>query len=77
MMTIETTAISGDHKTQLISDGLHAFVVVFVVICTTLLACLNIGLPQDVIGTVFGGAIGYAAGRAGSIARSRVNRADE
>jgi hypothetical protein len=63
--------ITGDHKTQLISDGLHGVVVLFVVVCTTVLAILGSTLPQDVIGTVYGGAIGYAAGRAGNIASRR------
>lgn len=54
-------------RTQLLSDCIHAGVVVFVVVCTTVLAALGTGtIPQDVIGAVFGGAIGYAAGRAGS-----------
>ena len=63
--------ISGDHKAQLISDGIHGFVVVFVVLATSVLAALRSAIPIDVVGTVFGGAIGYAAGRAGNIARSR------
>ena len=69
-MTLNTPAISGSHKTQLISDSIHAFVVLSVVAAVTILAALQIGLPPDVIGTVYGGAIGYAAGRAGNIARS-------
>lgn len=63
--------ITGDSKTQLVSDALHAFVVLIVVVCVTYLASANVGLPQDVIGTVYGGAIGYAAGRAGSIGARR------
>lgn len=62
--------ISGTHKTQLISDAIHAFVVLCVVTAVSILAALKIGLPPDVIGTVYGGAIGYAAGRAGNITRS-------
>lgn len=61
--------ISGSHKTQLLSDAIHAFVVLVVVLSATFLAGLHAGIPQDVLGTVYGGAIGYAAGRAGNVAR--------
>lgn len=63
----ELTAIQ---RTQLLSDGLHALVVVVVVLCTTALAVFSTSLPNDVIGTVYGGAIGYAAGRAGNVRAS-------
>lgn len=73
MMSSSEPWISGDHKTQLLSDLLHALVVVIVVVATTLLALLHAGIPEDITGTVFGGAIGYAAGRAGQVSRSRGN----
>lgn len=67
-----TGQLSGAHKTQLASDMIHAIVVLVVVFCVTVLASLKVGLPPDVIGTVYGGAIGYAAGRAGNVAKSPV-----
>jgi hypothetical protein len=56
-------------RTQLISDIIHAAVVITVVLCTTMLALFagQSHIPQDVIGAVYGGAIGYAAGRAGNV----------
>lgn len=63
--------VSATNKTQLLSDLLHATVVTIVVLSASILAALNVGLPQDVLGTVYGGAIGYAAGRAGNVARDR------
>lgn len=65
-----SSQLSGTHKTQLLSDALHAAVVLAVVTCVTVLAFAKVGLPPDVIGTVYGGAIGYAAGRAGNVTRS-------
>ena len=67
---MNSSQLSGTHKTQLLSDALHAAVVLAVVTCVTVLAFAKVGLPPDVIGTVYGGAIGYAAGRAGNVTRS-------
>ena len=75
-MMLRSPQISGAHKTQLLSDFLHAAVVLTVVLCaTTLTAFDGAHLPPDVLGTVYGGAIGYAAGRAGNITRTRMDDA--
>jgi phosphate/sulfate permease len=63
--------VNGDQKTQLLSDLIHASVVTLVVAAVTTLSAMHVGIPQDVTGTVFGGAIGYAAGRAGLVAPRR------
>ena len=71
-MMLRSPQISGSHKTQLLSDLIHAAVVLVVVIAASTLAAFDgKNLPPDVLGTVFGGAIGYAAGRAGNVTRSR------
>jgi hypothetical protein len=70
-LTTHGPDMTGNHKAQLLSDLIHATVVTIVVITASTLASLKVGLPQDVLGTVYGGAIGYAAGRAGNIARGR------
>lgn len=55
-------------KAQLASDSLHAFVVLMVVMATTVLVVIRPDVvPGDLVGTVYGSAIGYAAGRAGSV----------
>lgn len=69
---LTSDGITGSHKTQLLSDLLHSCVVLIVVVCVTILASLQVGLPPDVIGTVYGGAIGYAAGRAGNVSRASI-----
>lgn len=61
---------------QLYSDCVHAFVVCFVVVCTTVLA-FNGDVGADIISAVLGGAIGYAAGRAGPVSRNTPTRAGD
>ncbi len=60
-------ALTPTQQTQLLSDSIHACVVILVVFCTTFLTATGTSVPNDVIGAVFGGAIGYAAGRAGNV----------
>ena len=50
---------------QLLSDGMHALVVVIVVICTTVLALLKL-IPTTAIAGIYGAALAYAAARAGA-----------
>lgn len=59
--------LNSTQRTQILSDAIHAGVVVTVVLAASMLAVLNASIPPDVIGAVFGGAIGYAAGRAGNV----------
>lgn len=64
-------SLTATQKAQLLSDCIHAAVVMAVVVCTTILtAWAPHSIPNDVVGAVFGGAIGYAAGRAGSGTRA-------
>lgn len=60
-------SLTSTQRTQLYSDGIHATVVIIVVLATTILTASGASFPNDVIGAVFGGAIGYAAGRAGNV----------
>ena len=62
--------VAGVYKAQLFSDLIHASVVTLVVLATTILTLYSTHVPPDVVGTVFGGAIGYAAGRAGNVSRA-------
>lgn len=52
---------------QLYSDSLHAGVILLVVIAATILRAIG-ELDTNTVGNVFTAAIGYAAGRAGSVA---------
>lgn len=70
LVTHTTSNVSGLHKTQLLSDSLHALVASLVVICTTVLAAMN-RIPADVTGAVYTGVIGYVAGRAGNVVSGR------
>lgn len=58
---------------QFYSDCVHAFVVIFVVTCTTILAIRH-SIGADITSAVLGGAIGYAAGRAGPVSRNAPTR---
>lgn len=58
---------------QFYSDCVHAFVVCFVVSCTTFLASRGV-VNADITSAVLGGAIGYAAGRAGPVSRNAPTR---
>lgn len=61
---------------QLYSDCVHAFVVCFVVVCTTVLAFRH-AIGADITSAVLGGAIGYAAGRAGPVSRNTPTRSSD
>lgn len=60
--------ISGEHKTMFAIEVLHAMVVTIVVIAATVVyLTLKKGLPSDLLGFVYGGAITYAGGRASQV----------
>lgn len=70
----EQTSLAGDHKAQLLLDGIYAAVVIVTVLCVTVLLGIGESLPADIAATVYGGAIGFAGGAARSIVRVRTNR---
>lgn len=59
--------LNSTQKTSLLSDAIHAGVVLFVVLCATLMTLLHSGLPSDVIGAVLATSLGYAAGKSGNV----------
>lgn len=67
----EQTSLAGDHKAQILLDGIYAVVVITTVMCVTILLAIGDQLPADIAATVYGGAIGYAGGAARSIVRVR------
>ena len=70
-MTTLGSGLDGDQKAQLLSDALHAITVSVVVVCVTIAYLVKRGVPADVLSGVYLGAIGYAAARAGTVARTR------
>lgn len=66
-----------EHQTMLSIERLHAGVVVFVTTCATLVYIYRpSGFPQDLLGFVYGGALTYVGGRAGSVRSALVRRSD-
>ena len=63
--------LSGDHRAQLYSDAIHGGVIIIVVISATILASVTRVVSSDTLSAVYLGAIGYAAGRAGQVQRTR------
>ena len=76
-MTTDTPIISGEHRTMLAMEILHAIVVILVVIAATMIYFVNSkGLPSDLLGFVYGGAITYAGGRASAVRQALSRRTD-
>lgn len=76
MMRMEPT-ISGEHKTMLAIETLHAAVVMLVVSAATIIYIVTpTVVPSDLLGFVYGGAITYAGGRAAQSRAALMRKSD-
>lgn len=67
----------GAARYVLITEILHATVVVIVVVTATVVYLINpTGVPSDLLGFVYGGAISYAGVRAGQARQAMVRSTD-
>lgn len=73
-MSSGSTRLSADHRAVLAHELMHGSIVLIVTMCASVIYLVQpAGIPSDLLGFVFGGALQYA-GTAASRARSPLNR---